>query len=43
MVAMSEVKAFSPAGGHARPHLHGHGHDHDEHGHVHDDSHAPAH
>src|SRR6478736_784014 len=32
MVAMSEVKAFSPAGGHARPHLHGaHGHDHDAH------------
>jgi molybdopterin-containing oxidoreductase family membrane subunit len=27
MVAMSEVKAFSPPGGHSRPHLHhGHGH-----------------
>jgi len=36
MVAMSEVKAFSPAGGHARPHLHGHGHGHDDHGHDHD-------
>jgi molybdopterin-containing oxidoreductase family membrane subunit len=30
MVAMSEVKAFSPAGGHARPHLH-HGHGHGDH------------
>jgi molybdopterin-containing oxidoreductase family membrane subunit len=39
MVAMSEVKAFSPAGGHARPHLHGH-HGHDEHQ---ADSHAHAH
>jgi molybdopterin-containing oxidoreductase family membrane subunit len=32
MVAMSEVKAFSPAGGHARPHLH-HGHDDEAHAH----------
>ena len=32
MVAMSEVKAFSPAGGHARPHLH-HGHDDAAHAH----------
>jgi Ni/Fe-hydrogenase subunit HybB-like protein len=30
MVAMSEVKAFSPPGGHARPHLH-HGHGHADH------------
>jgi len=37
MVAMSEVKAFSPAGGHARGHMH-HGHDHD---HDHGDA-APA-
>jgi Ni/Fe-hydrogenase subunit HybB-like protein len=36
MVAMSEVKAFSPAGGHARPHLHAaHGD-----GHAHDAAHA---
>jgi molybdopterin-containing oxidoreductase family membrane subunit len=32
MVAMSEVKAFSPAGGHARGHLH----------HAHDDAHGEA-
>jgi Ni/Fe-hydrogenase subunit HybB-like protein len=38
MVAMSEVKAFSPAGGHARPHAHSHGHEanaHDPHAHAH--------
>ena len=38
MVAMSEVKAFSPPGGHARPHLHGHGHAHEAHAED-----APAH
>jgi Ni/Fe-hydrogenase subunit HybB-like protein len=39
MVAMSEVKAFSPPGGHARPHLHGHSHD----AHAPDHAEAPAH
>ena len=39
MVAMSEVKAFSPAGGHARGHLH-HAHAHDDA--AHDDA-AHAH